>query len=352
MTRSLPFALAFIAPVLSGLGVAFGSWWLALPPLFLFVITPVMDALLGLHTAPFDDEAADRWRDLKYDAWLWLWIPVQLAIQVAALIVAASTTDAATLVGIVFASGLLGGLGINVAHEFMHRKGKPERALAEVLMTSVGYTHFVVEHVLGHHKHVATPNDPATARKGESIAPFLVRSIAGGLASYWRLEGARVAKLSVPFGLRDRRLRYPLVLALMVAAIGVALGPVALAVFIGQCFVAILLLETINYVEHYGLARARLPNGSYERVEPAHSWNSSHRLTSFYLFLLPRHADHHAHASRPYFALRHLDDSPQLPAGYSTMLLVALVPPLWRSVMDPRVDGWRSRAHDEIAPAE
>lgn len=352
MTRSLPFGLAFIAPVLSGLGVAFGSWWLALPPLFLFVVTPVMDALLGQDTAPFDDAAADRWRDLKYDVWLWLWIPAQLAIQVAALVVAARTHDVATLVGIVFASGLLGGLGINVAHEFMHRKGKPERALAEVLMTSVGYTHFVIEHVLGHHKLVATADDPATARKGESIAPFLVRSIVGGLTSYWHLEGARVAKLSVPFGLRDRRVRYPLVLALVVGAVLFALGPVALAVFVGQCFVAILLLETINYVEHYGLVRARKADGTYQRVEPAHSWNSSHRLTSFYLFLLPRHADHHAHASRPYFALRHLDDSPQLPAGYSTMLLVALVPPLWRHVMDARVEGWRAHTSIETSPAE
>jgi alkane 1-monooxygenase len=349
MKRSLPFALAFIAPVLSGLGIAFGSWWLALPPLFLFVITPVMDALLGQDTAPFDDAAADRWRDLKYDAWLWLWIPVQLAVQTAALVVAARTNDPATLVGIVFASGLLGGLGINVAHEFMHRKGKPERALAELLMTSVGYTHFVVEHVLGHHKHVATPEDPATARKGESLAPFLVRSILGGVVSYWRLEGARAAKLSIPLGLRDRRVRYPLVFTALLALIAWALGPVALAVFVGQCLVAILLLETINYVEHYGLVRTRLASGAYQRVEPAHSWNSSHRLTSFYLFLLPRHADHHAHASRPYFALRHLDDSPQLPAGYSTMLLVALVPPLWRRIMDPRVDGWRAHASTSVA---
>ena len=344
MSRSLPFALAFIVPLLSGLAVVLGGWALLLPPAFLFVITPVMDSLLGKETGNLE-ENADRWRDLRYDAWLWLWIPAQLAIQVGALVVASRTTDPASLVGLVFASGLLGGVGLNVAHEFMHRKGKPERAIAEVLCASVGYTHFCVEHVLGHHKHVATPEDPATARKGESLAPFLLRSIVGGVRSYWQLEGARVRKLSIPFGLRDRRVRYPLMLALVVGAIGVELGPVALAVFVGQCVVGVLLLETINYLEHYGLAR-RAIEGGYERVEPAHSWSSAHRLTSFYLFLLPRHADHHAHASRPYFALRHIDDSPQLPAGYSTMLVLALVPPLWRRVMDPRVDAWNLRTRE------
>lgn len=343
MTRSLPFALAFIVPLLSGLAVALGGLFLLLPPAFLFVITPVMDALLGTDTGNLEEDAADRWRDLRYDAWLWLWIPTQLLIQAGALIAASRTADAATLVGLVFASGLLGGLGINVGHELMHRKGKPERALAEVLLASVGYTHFCVEHVLGHHKHVATPDDPASARKGEGIGPFLLRSIVGGVRSFWQLEGARVRKLSIPFGLRDRRLRYPLVLALLAAAIGLGLGPVALAVFLGQCAVAILLLETINYLEHYGLARRRVSAAAYERVEPAHSWSSAHRLTSFYLFLLPRHADHHAQASRPYFALRHIEDSPQLPAGYATMLLCALVPPLWRRVMDPRVDAWNQR---------
>jgi alkane 1-monooxygenase len=342
--RSLPFALAFIVPLLSGLAVALGGWLLALPPLFLFVISPVTDELRGRDTANLEADAADRWRDPRYDVWLWLWIPTQLLIQGGALLVAATTHDVWTLVGIVFASGFLGGIGINVAHEFMHRKGRPERALAELLMTSVGYTHFCVEHVLGHHKNVATHDDPATARKGEGIFFFVARSFVGGLRSFWHLEGSRVHKLSISFGLRDRRLRYPLVLALVVAIIGLALGPVALAVFVGQCAVAILLLETINYLEHYGLVRQQVGPGTYERVEPAHSWSSAHRLTSRYLFMLPRHADHHANASRPYFALRHIDDSPQLPAGYSTMLVCALVPPLWRRVMDPRVDEWNERA--------
>ena len=346
MTRSLPFALALIIPVMSGLAVVFGGWFLALPPAFLFVLTPALDALLGKDPGDFNEAAADRWRDLRYDIWLWLWIPAQLTIQAGALWVAAHSTEPVTLVGLVVASGLLGLVGVNVAHEFMHRKGKPERAFAEVMMLSVGYPHFCVEHVLGHHRHVGTPLDAGTAKKGEILFPFIARSILGGLRSSWALEGDRVRKLSIPLGMRDRRVRYPLVLALLSTAILLGLGPVACAVFAGQCALAIVLLETINYLEHYGLSRRLLDGGPeglrYERVRPVHSWSSSHRLTGYYLFLLPRHADHHAQASRPYFALRHIKDSPQLPAGYATMLLCAFVPWLWRRVMDPRVDAWNN----------
>jgi alkane 1-monooxygenase len=346
MKRSLPFAFSFIIPAVSAVAVAVGGAALVLPPVFIFVVTPLMDTMSGLEKDDVEASGADRWRDLRYDVWLWLWIPVQLAIQAAALVSLArlhhaGALDAATFAGLVLASGLLGGTGINVAHELMHRKGRPERAAAEVLMTSVAYGHFCVEHVLGHHKNVATPLDPASATRGENVYAFLVRSVVGGVKSAWSLETARVEKLGLrPFSLADRRLRLPLALASVLTIVVVVAGPVGLAWFAAQSAVAIALLEVINYVEHYGLARAEVSPGVYERVRPEHSWSSAHRLTNWYLFHLPRHADHHAVASRPYFALRHVDDSPQLPAGYAAMLLCALVPPLWRAVMDPRVDAW------------
>jgi alkane 1-monooxygenase len=346
MTRSLPFALAFLIPLLCGLAVMWGGWAYWIPPLFMFGITPVLDAVLGLEKADLEaDSAAEKWRDLRYDAWLWAWIPLQLAIQGAALVAAARpTATTADVVGLVFASGLLGGIGINIAHELMHRKGRPERAAAEVLMMSVLYPQFCIEHVLGHHKNIATPADPASARRGQSAWSFVPRSIALGLVSAWRLETRRVRKLGIGrLSLADRRLRYPLVLLVLIGALGLTFGPIGVLFFTGQSAVAVFLLEVINYLEHYGLERREVAPGQYERVQPRHSWNSAHRLTNRYLFQLPRHADHHAHASRPYFALRHIEESPQLPAGYGTMLLVALVPPLWRAVMDPRVDAWRAR---------
>ena len=341
MKKSLPFATAFIVPLIAGLAVFSRGAWLLVPPFFLFVLTPALDLFLAPTTA--DPEPNDRPRDARYDVWLWAWVPLQLAIQVAALVIGARASSPGELVGVMFATGLLGAIGINVAHELMHRRGAPERALAEVIMTSVAYTHFCVEHVLGHHKNVATPNDPASARPGESILHFLPRSIALSLVSAWHLEGLRVRRVGAR-ALADRRVRYPLVLALVVAGVVAALGPMGLLVFAGQSLVAVLLLETINYVEHYGLQRTESAPGVFERVDPAHSWTSAHAMTSWYLFNLPRHADHHAQASRPYYALRHLPQSPQLPAGYATMLVVAWAPPLWRAIMDKRVDALRTSA--------
>jgi alkane 1-monooxygenase len=311
-----------------------------LPPLFVFVITPILDVALGKKTGDVAPELADSWRSVRYDIWLYAWLPLQFVIQLAALIFAARASTWAEATGIVFASGLLGGIGINVAHEFMHRKGRLERALAELLLTTVVYQHFSVEHVLGHHKNVATAKDPGTARRGDVVYGFVVRSVVRSLISAWHLETARVAKLHIPLGLRDRRLRYPVVTALVVVAIGLTLGPLAVAAFVAQAAIAIALLETINYIEHYGLVR-----DVDERVTALHSWSSSHRLTSLYLLNLPRHADHHANASRPYFALRHVDDGPQMPAGYATMLVFAYIPPLWRAVMHPRLDGIANLAH-------
>jgi alkane 1-monooxygenase len=335
--KSLRYVATLIVPAMTAAAVFWRGPWLWLPPAFLFLITPALDMLLGQDKRDVDDSVdAAAWRDLRYDLWLWLWAPLQLAVQLAALSSAATATTP-ELVGISFASGLLGAIGINMAHELMHRKGAPERALAEVLLTTVSYAHFSVEHVLGHHKNVATPDDPGTARRGDVVYPFVARSVVLSVISAWRLERARVQKLAVPFGLRDRRVRYPLALAAVVVAVGFAFGPMAVVVFVAQSAVAIFLLETINYIEHYGLERRRV-DGAYERVEPAHSWSSAHRLTCWYLLNLPRHADHHANASRPFFALRHVDDGPQMPQGYATMLVLALVPPLWRAVMHPRLD--------------
>lgn len=335
--KSLPYAAAFVMPLVSGIAIGWRGPALLLPPLFLFVVTPVLDELLGVKKEELEGDASLRkHRDVRYDLWLYAWIPVQLALQAAALWLSRGA-DPWTFAGLAFASGMVGGIGINVGHELMHRKGAAERALAEVLLTTVSYSHFCVEHVLGHHKNVSTPHDPATAQRGEAVQAFWLRSIVGGMRSAWVLEAARVRKLGIPRGLRDRRVRYPLVLVAAIVALALALGPAAVLLFAVQSLVAVLLLETINYLEHYGLARRTLADGSFERVRPDHSWSSAHRLTSLYLFNLTRHADHHANASRPYWALRHVETGPTLPFGYATMLALALVPPLWRRVVDPIV---------------
>jgi alkane 1-monooxygenase len=220
----------------------------------------------------------------------------------------------------------------------MHRRSPIDRALAEVMMTVISYPHFCVEHVYGHHRKVATREDAASSRFGETLYGFLPRTLWTSLRSFWEIETAIAKRKGLSLGSpRDRRVRYPASVAAMYGAtyaVGGWASVIALAV-IGA--VAILVLETINYLEHYGLARARTKSGGYERVQPHHSWNSAHGLSSRFLFGLTRHADHHYLSSRPYAILRHHPDAPQLPHGYGAMFLIALVPPWWRRVMDPRV---------------
>lgn len=337
--RALWYLAAYLIPATAILGIYLGGWWLLATPIFLFALTPIMDQVIGTDEENLDaaGESSEK-SNRTYDWVVRGWVPIQIAVLTAGLWLVGQDASPAEIIGMIYTVGMLGGIGINVAHELMHRKGALDRALAEVLMTSVSYTHFCVEHVHGHHKNVATPHDPATARLGESLYRFLPRSIFGGMKSFWGIE-ARIAERRGygRFDLRNRRFRYPLVWALVLGAVGLAFGPLAIVFFVAQSIVGFTLLEIINYLEHYGLQRKELRPGRFERVQPAHSWNSAHLLSRLYLFGLPRHSDHHYMASRPYPILRHHAEAPQLPAGYATMFLVAMVPPLWRSVMDHRV---------------
>lgn len=310
-----------------------GGVWPLLVPFWVFVVIPAVDALVGARDS--DPEGPGHW---FHDLVLRAWVPVQLGL-IGLTVWTAPRVGHGEAVLLAVAMGILSGAaGINIAHELMHRKAPLDRALAEVLMTSTSYTWFCVEHILGHHRRVGTPEDPATARLGESVYPFMARSVVGGFLSFLDLERAYAGRRGIPWwSLRDRRTRYLLELAVVYAALGLFAGPVGLLAFSVQSAVAVILLEVINYIEHYGLVRAEVRPGEYERVKPEHSWNSNHVVTGAFLFNLPRHADHHAYASRPYWELRPWPGAPQLPLGYATMLLVALVPPLWFRWMDPAV---------------
>lgn len=344
MLRVAPYFLVFMLPIMLVLGVEFGGLWTAAPLLFTFGLIPLLDAALEQDRENHPD-ALDRW---WFDVPMLLWMPAQL---LATLYVVGHLSDGASELGglelaaIITSLGVINGAGgINVAHELMHRKHWLWRAGAEILMTSVSYTHFCIEHVLGHHRNVATPNDPATSRRGESLYRFYGRTVAGGLRSAWVLERERCAKKQIRWrSLRDRRTRYVLTLAVAYVSIGLAFGPIGIVLFAAQGVVAFSLLEAINYIEHYGLMRRQLASGRYERVLPQHSWNSAHRVSNWYLFNLARHSDHHYLASREYDRLRHHADAPQLPTGYAGMVLLALFPPLWFQVMDRRVDVWQAQ---------
>lgn len=339
------FYLVFAIPALVVLGVTAGGWWSGAVVAFIFGAVPAFDAWLGHERR---NPKADAAHARVFDVPMVLWVVVQITVLTWWIARAAdesrglSSLHGPMGLGLALSTlsvGLMtGGIGITVAHELMHRKSRAERGLAEVLMSCVSYTHFCIEHVYGHHRHVATPLDPASSRLGENVYRYLPRTITGGLASAWSIEAERMAKSG--HGVwhpKNRMLRYAAVQLVIYTTLVLTLGGLAALLWAAQSVVAILLLEVINFVEHYGLARRELAPGKYERVQPRHSWNASQRVSNWLLFNLQRHSDHHFLASRPYDVLRHFDDVPQLPAGYATMVLVALVPPLWRRIMDPRV---------------
>ncbi len=347
----LPFLLAWIPSLAVAAAVAWQGPWLALPPALVWLIVPLADHFGGEETR-WGDEAVPRPR-WPYRLLVAVWVPVQLGLTVWGLSVATSgAVDGWTAALIVVDLGILGGAtGITFAHELMHRTALEDRFLAELLMTSVSYPWFCVEHVHGHHRHVSTPEDPATSRLGESLYAFVPRTVVGGLRSALRFERKQLAKHGRPWWHpRSRIARQLVTLSALYGLAALAWGWPGVVAVLGMSAVAVFLLETINYIEHYGMLRNRVvgPAGRerYERVQPHHSWNSGHRVSNFMLINLARHSDHHAHAARPWERLRHLADAPQLPTGYGAMVLLAFVPPLWFKVMNPRVAAWRLRYSD------
>src|SRR6266446_5529382 len=242
--------------------------------------------------------------------------------------------------------------GVPVAHELMHRPGRLRRSVAEVQMGLLSYPHFCIEHVEGHHRYVATPRDPATARLGESLFAFYPRVVWGSLRSAWRIEAGRLHDRGIGvLSFHNRMLRYAILLWVLYAVLFVQFGWPGITFFAVQSAVGFSTLEVINYVEHYGLTRRESAPGCYERVGVEHAWNSNHRVSNWLLFNVARHSDHHCDSRRPWGSLRNLDEAPQLPAGYFSMFVLALVPPLWHRVMDPRVASWQ-RAQDGMSAPE
>jgi len=353
--RRLGYLVAFLVPAVGFAGGRRGGAGVLAGVLLAFVVIPVLDVLLGVddrNPSPAEAAALQRSRFLR--ALPFVWIPVQLALMGWTFWQAGhAQLSALEIIGLTASLGVTtGGIGITVAHELGHKPGRAERAGATVLLAVVGYLHFLIEHNRGHHLRVATPDDPATARLGESYWVFWRRTVPAQWRSAWRLEVARLTRGGrSPASPHNRMLWYALAPPVLTVAVGLALGPVAAAVFVAQAVIAFSLLEAVNYVEHYGLLRRELAPGSYEPVTPLHSWNASHRLTNWLLFHLQRHSDHHAYPARRYPVLRHFDESPQLPYGYATMVLIALVPPLWRRVMHRRLQAWRSVQPAAAAPA-
>jgi alkane 1-monooxygenase len=245
----------------------------------------------------------------------------------------------ATWIGRTTALGMMCGvIGINVGHELGHRTTRWEQGLAKLLLLSSQYTHFFIDHNRGHHKHVATPEDPTTARLGESVYLFWLRAIPGSYRSAWRIQNQDRKRKGYGFwSFKNEMVWYAVAqISVLVAAYYFAGGKAALGLALAAGW-GILLLETVNYIEHYGLLRNKVNAFRYESVRPVHSWNSDHIAGRLVLFELTRHSDHHYLPHKKYPLLDSIEEAPQLPAGYPGMMVMALLPPLWFAVMNPRV---------------
>ncbi|WP_035468558.1 alkane 1-monooxygenase [Algoriphagus mannitolivorans] len=357
--RKIGFLSAFLLPVLLVLGFYSGGPFIWSVHLFVFILIPVMDYVLAKDQSNVPKSLVSQVSQERFYKWVTFgWVYVQYLMLFWSLYVvtfyplsAGEWTALATGLALI-----TGGIGITVAHELGHKSDPLEQFYSKAILLTVTYQHFYIEHNRGHHVRVATPEDPATSRFGENFYAFWWRSVSQGYLSAWHLERERLVKKKLnPWSFSNQMLVFHLTSLFFVLGLFFGFSWLAerwvweVPVFFGiQSVLAFSLLEAVNYLEHYGMERKKLPNGRYEQVTALHSWNASEMVSNFFLFQLQRHSDHHWYAAKRYQVLDHHPQSPQLPAGYSAMILVAMVPPLWFSIMNPLLSRWRNAQMEDL----
>jgi alkane 1-monooxygenase len=353
LPKVLPFWLSLCLPPLALVGMVYGGWTIALLPLSTWWLFALLDAATGRNTENPDPQTPET-ALTAYRLVTLIWFPIQFALLVTMLwyVPQAPHLDWHAKLGLFFGMGVVSGtIGINYSHELMHQKTRLERWLADLLLASVLYSHFRSEHLRVHHIHVGTPRDPVTARYNEGFHRFFPRVLMQCPPSAWRAEVAMLGRKGLTWWHRSNPFwRYAL-LQLAFLALALALsGWTGLGLFLVQAFVAIWQLELVNYVEHYGLTRRHLGDGRYEHVLPRHSWNADQMASNWLLINLQRHSDHHYKPDRrfPLLQTYSRQEAPQLPYGYPVMTLAAMVPPLWKRIMNRRVKAWRRKHYPDI----
>lgn len=338
-------AFKYISPLI----IYLSAWWslsatglvVWIPLIYAWIVIPLAELVIKpdpKNLNATEEELAKK--DRSYDILLYIIVVLQYAVLFKFLYSMSHDQLAwYDIAGRIWVMGLLCGVfGINVGHELGHRTNIFEQALAKMLLLTSQYMHFFIEHNKGHHKRVATPEDPSSARHGEWVYSFYFRSIVFSYFSAWQIANKEVKRKNRSvFSLYNEMIQFTLIQAGFVALIFVSFGWLTTIYYLAAAAIGITLLETVNYIEHYGLRRKALGDGKYERAMPAHSWNSDHVVGRLMLFELSRHSDHHYLASRKYQVLRHHDDSPQMPTGYPGMMLLSLFPPAWFYVMNKRI---------------
>jgi len=336
----------WICMPLMGMGLAsatgVGAWnWLTLA--FWYLVLPISDFVVGSDPNNPPESAIERLdQDSYYRILTYITVPMHYVIFIAAAWYAATQPmGVVSLLGLTLSVGLINGLAINTGHELGHKKTARERWLAKIVLAVVGYGHFFVEHNRGHHKDVATPEDPASARLGENIYVFALRELPGACRRAWTSEAERLTRKGRSVWSLQNEVLQPLFITVpLYAAMLAVFGPIMLIFLPLQAAFGWWQLTSANFIEHYGLLRQKGADGRYERCRPEHSWNANHIPTNLILFHLQRHSDHHANPTRRYQSLRNFEGLPELPSGYPAMFALSYFPWAWRRAMDHRVIQW------------
>lgn len=338
--KKLKYLTIFLLPVTVAFSFTLDGYAVLTPLIVFFVIIPLLELVMPIDTENLEGKERElAEKDPFYDWVLYAMVPLQISFLVWFLMIMQEEQSTLEITGRVLAMGIMCGvIGINVGHELGHRMSRAEQFLGEILLTTSLENHFLPYHNRGHHTNVGTPQDPATARRNEPLYIFWFRSHFGSYFQAWSIEFQRMRIMKLPiFSLRNRMVGYVIAHVLTFSLIWNFFGLKGVVYFLIVASIGILLLETVNYIEHYGLMRKQRDNGTYEPVKRIHSWNSNNIIGRVVLFELSRHSDHHFKADRPYQLLESHEESPMMPTGYPGMMLLALVPPLFFAVMNKRI---------------
>jgi alkane 1-monooxygenase len=339
--NTLKYTAAYTLPLSALLGIWLGGWWSFLTPVYAFLAIPLLETLLPQDNTNLKpaDRAADSINPV-FDFMLYVnLIIVYGLIWFVGEVYSSNPSFSLEWVGVAFSLGIvLGTNGINVGHELGHRQQSWERFLGKMLLLPSFYMHFYIEHNFGHHQNAATPDDPATAKINQTLYSFWITSVVRQYINAWRIQADLLKRQSRPFiSLYNDMMWFTLFQLVYAGVLFMVFGIQVCVLLVASGLVGVLLLESVNYIEHYGLLRNRLPSGRYERVRAMHSWNSNHVVGRIVLYELTRHSDHHYKSSKKYQILDYHEQSPEMPYGYPTSLVIALIPPLWFRLMNPRI---------------
>jgi alkane 1-monooxygenase len=339
--KDLKYLAALSIPITAIIGLILKDYWVFLAPVYSFVFVPMLELLLPQDNANYSkDEVENKTLNRLFDWMLYLNLPIVYGVLIFALFtISATPVNNFELVGLTLSLGMvLGSNGINVGHELGHRQQSNERFIGKALLLPSLYMHFYIEHNYGHHLRAATKEDPATARYNQNVYSFWVTSTIRQYLSAWKIQMKLLKNNNRSFlSFKNDMFWYIVLQATYLIVVFNFFSSLGLLFAVGASITGFLLLETVNYIEHYGLLRLKKPSGRYERVKEIHSWNSNHVVGRIILYELTRHSDHHYKSSKKYQVLECHEESPQMPFGYPTSMVLALIPPLWFAVMNKRV---------------